>query len=92
MTTLSIGTNGNNGSWLQLFLFGFLLPSFDNVLISLIALALLVWSTIDHSFVIFDLKLFGHLHHMQAWSVLAASMPQTIARNFRSPPRKNCNS
>ena len=29
----------------------------------------------------------GHLHQMQAWSQFAASIPQTIARNLRSPPR-----
>jgi len=71
-TTLSIGINENNGTWLHLCWFLFLLPSFDFSDISSIVLAPFSCSVIDHSFFISDLLPFGHLQQMQVWSALAA--------------------
>ena len=42
----------------------------------------------DHVTLMSCLSEAGHLHHTQACVQVAFSMPQTIAKNFKSPHRK----
>ena len=46
-------------------------------------------SVIDHTLSGSCQMSFLHLHHIQAYVLVAESIPVAIARNFQSPPRLN---
>ena len=86
ITTCVRGIDGKMGQFDTLYFlrdFG----SWESERFSSIVRAPAVGSEMDHSFSVSNLSLVLHLHHMQAYSLEAASIPVTIARNFQSPPR-----
>ena len=79
MTTFLFGINGNNGLLLQLNLYLFDFPSLDLDMISSIVLAPFFESVRDQVLLVSHRLSFGHLHHIQLYTLVAESKWQEIS-------------
>ena len=67
--------------------FGDFAGSFDADIMGVTVRAPLFSSVIDHSLSTLCLSSLEHVHQMQAYLELAASMPHAMERNFQSAPK-----